>query len=60
MGLKRVKSDAFDQLLFLVHEKRSTCAKLVQNNKMGLKQVKSNAFDQILVLVHINDALVLH
>ena len=60
MGLKQVKSDAFDVLLVSLHVKRCTCATLVANNKMGLKKVKSDAFDQILVLVHINDALVLH
>ena len=53
MGLKQVKSDAFDQLLVLVDAKPSTCAILVANNKMGLKQVKSDDFDVLLRLVHI-------
>ena len=50
MGLKQVKSDAFDQLLVLVHVKRCPCATLVAKQKIGLKQVKSDAFDQLFVL----------
>ena len=37
MGLKQVKSDAFDILLVLVHIKRCTCATLVAKQQNGLK-----------------------
>ena len=53
MGLKQVKSDAFDKLLVLKHIKRCTCATLVSKQQNGLKQVKSDAFDQLLLLVHV-------
>ena len=53
MGIKQVKSGAFDQLSLLVHVKRSTCATFGIKNKMGLKQVKSDAFDELLLLVHV-------
>ena len=35
--LKQVKSDAFDQLLLLVHVKRCTCATLVAKQQSGFK-----------------------
>ena len=53
MGLKQVISDAFDQILLLVHVKQCNCATLVAKQQNGLKKVKSDAFDQILELVHI-------
>ena len=37
MGLKTVKSDAFDVLLVLVHVKWCTCATLVAKQQNGLK-----------------------
>ena len=57
MGLKQVKSNAFDQVLVLVHLNDTLMLHYWPNKKIRLKQVKSDAFDQILVLVHINDAL---
>ena len=53
MGLKQVKSDAFDQLLLLLHVKRCTSAILVANQQKVLKQYKSDVLDQLLGLVHI-------
>ena len=53
MGLKQVKSDAFDNLLVLVDANPCTCAILVVKQQNGLKQVKSDAFDQLLLLVHV-------
>ena len=46
MGLKRVKSDAFDQILVLVHIHDTLVLHYWPNNKMGLKPVKSDPFDQ--------------
>ena len=37
MGLKQVKSEAFDQILLLVHVKQCTCATLVAKQQNGLK-----------------------
>ena len=52
MGLKQVKSDAFNKLLFFVHVKRCTCATFVAKQQNG-QQVKSDAYDLLLLLVHV-------
>ena len=44
MGLKQVKSVAFDQLLLLVHVKGCTCATLVAKQQNGLKTSKKWCF----------------